>query len=55
MWTNKGEDGLQFIHGLSVNSRVVTYLTMLEVKFIVYHILVIPWNDIRMDRIFINL
>jgi hypothetical protein len=32
MLTNKGEDGVQFIHGLSVNSRVATYLTLLEVK-----------------------
>jgi hypothetical protein len=55
MWTNKGEDEVQFICGLPVNSRVATYVTMLEVRFSVYHVLVFPWNDLRMDAIFINL
>jgi hypothetical protein len=46
---------VQLIRGLSVNSRVATYLTMLEVKSSVYRVLVVPWKDLRMDRTFINI
>ena len=46
---------MHFSHGLPVESRVATCLTMLEVNFSVYRVLVIPWKDLRMDRIFIDI